>query len=255
MTTNICLIICFYKGLRDGNQECNFLDYINTHKLSLNILQHNLTNIIFVISQDNIVFPKIIVEKNEKFNITYYYRKNNNLSFGGWVDAMETFNHDYYILCEDDYIFTKNNFDKILLDTYIRKNCEYLVTWYENNINKKVINIKKDGLGISTIGIMSKKYIHLFIDYNKNNYDKSNAMTHFLTKFNNISCLDTNNNLFPYWHHEKQRIVLLDDDDFTKTMSENTINIIYENIDYDRILLACYQFVVKNKDKFFSISN
>ena len=248
MTSNICLIVCFYKGLREGNQGCDFLNYINTHKLSLNNLQHNLSNIVFVISQDNIVQPKIIVEKNEKFNITYYYRKNNNLSFGGWVDAMKKFNHDYYILCEDDYIFTKNNFDKILLDTYIKKNCEYLVTWYENNNNKKIIDIRKECLGISTIGIMSKKYIHLFIDYNKNNYEKSHAMSHFLKKFNTISCVDTNNNLFPYWDHPNQRIALWDNDDFQ-------INISDENIDYDRILLACYQFVVKNKDKFFSISN
>ena len=254
MTSNICLIVCFYKGLRHGNQECNFLNYINTHKLSLNNLQHNLSNIVFVISQDNIVQPKIIVEKNEKFNITYYYRKNKNLSFGGWIDAMKTFNHDYYILCEDDYIFTKNNFDKILLDTYIKKKCEYLVTWYENQNNnkKKVINYNYDVVGISTIGIISKKYIHLFIDYNKNNYDKCSAMSHFLRKFKTISCLDTNNNLFPYWYYETKKILLLDDNDYKKTISENTIS---KNIDYDRILLACYQFVVKNKDNFFSISN
>ena len=52
MTSNICLIVCFYKGLREGNQGCDFLNYINTHKLSLNNLQHNLSNIVFVISQD-----------------------------------------------------------------------------------------------------------------------------------------------------------------------------------------------------------
>lgn len=254
MTSNICLIVCFYKGSRDGNQECDFLNYINTHKLSLNILQHNLSKIVFVISQDNIVHPKIIVEKNEKFNITYYYRKNKNLSFGGWVDAMKTFKHDYYILCEDDYIFTKNNFDKILLDTYIKNNSEYLVTWYQNNINKNYINYLNDRVGISTIGIMSKKYINLFINYNNYNYDfnKGNIMLNFLLKFKTISCLDKNNNLFPYWCHINQKICLFDDNydiDYKNVISES------ENIDYDRILLACYQFVVKNKDKIFSISN
>jgi len=146
--TSVCLIVCFYEGSRDGNQEENIRNYISMHILSLHKLKHNLNQIVFVISKDNIKTPIIDTVKKGDLNITYYYRKNQNLSFGGWVDAIQTFNYDYYILCEDDYIFTKDNFDTILLDNYIKNDCEYLVNWYEANT----------GL-TSTIGIISKNYL------------------------------------------------------------------------------------------------
>jgi len=201
------------------------------------------SKIIFVISQDNIKIPIIITKRYGKIDITYYYRRNLNLSFGGWVDVMKNFKHDYYILCEDDYIFTKNNFDKILLDNYNKYNVQYLVTWHKCNDNKKIFNFNNDNILISTIGIISKKYVELFINYNNNKYDKCLAMRNFLTKFKAISCLDSDYNLFPYWDFTTNSIVIFDNDSKIVT-NEN-------EIDYNRILISCYQFVIKNKDKLF----
>lgn len=251
---DICLIVCFYKGDREANQQDDFNNYIYEHISSLNKLEHNLSKIIFVISQDNIKTESVITKRYGKIDITYYYRKNLNLSFGGWVDVMLKFKHDYYILCEDDYIFTKNNFDKILLDTYNKYNVEYLVTWHECNNNKKIINYNNDRVLISTIGILSKKYIELFVNYNDNKYNKGDLMLQFLTKFKTISCLDSEYNLFPYWKCYNHKIspnelrhincIVIFDNNSKEVTNEN-------EIDYNRILVSCYQFVVKNKDKLF----
>ena len=51
---DICLIVCFYQGLRQGKQQYDYYNYIHEHVESLNKLEHKLSKIIFVISKDNI---------------------------------------------------------------------------------------------------------------------------------------------------------------------------------------------------------
>lgn len=230
---NISLIVAFYNGLRDSNQEQFYKEYINLHKLSFKNLKHNLKQIFFVISEDN----RDSISYETIDNIIYIYRPNKNLSFGAWVDVMLLFNiYDYYILCEDDYIFTKDNFDTILYNSYINNNCNYLVTWRDKNYN----DLNFQGELISTIGILSKNEISLFNDFNSlNTKNKGEIMLNFLKKFNKISQLDENNNLFPYWCYELQSV-------YFHGLNNNIIN-------YECILLACYQFVIEHKSLFFNI--
>jgi hypothetical protein len=156
---------------------------------------------------------------------------------------------DYYILCEDDYIFTKNNFDSILYNNYISKNCNYLVTWRDKNFN----NLNFQGEFISTIGILSKNEISLFSDFNSLNIrNKGGLMKQFLNKFNKISQLDENNNLFPYWHFAINKVCNFDYDINNSCYINNNFDI-EKDSKYECILLACYQFVTEHKAIFFNV--
>jgi len=241
---DVCLIVCFYNGNRSGNQQNNFIDYINMHKYSLSNLSHNLSRIVFVISKDELVKDepaKIDVKVNDTLTITHYYRKNRNLSFGGWDDAMKTFMHQYYILCEDDYIFTCHNFDKILLENYILKQSQYLVTWYARR--EKRINYIYNGCLISTIGIMSRKYLNAFIHYNNDYYSKEKAMLRFLGGFKTISTLD--GYTFPYWAFDTNNIVFYGSKIFYKLHYNKKLDKNDYNIYREKIIVACYQFCKK----------
>ena len=75
------------------------------------------------------------------------------------------------------------------------------------------------------------------------------AMFQFLTKFKTISCLDSEYNLFPYCRNNHKispyiNCIVIFDNNSKEVTNEN-------EIDYNRILVSCYQFVVKNKNKLF----
>lgn len=229
MTT--CLIVCFYEGPRSGNQGNLYNEYLTTHQECLQKYKHSLTEIFFVISKDNIINTHV-----EKINnITYIYRKNRNLSFGGWVEVSKMFKDkfDYYIYCEDDYVFIKDNFDKIMIDQYNKKECDYMVTWKKTQPDQHPSTIEG---GISTIGITTKQTLNKISYFgNKFNmpYNKGWAMTTFLHSFESVGCLDFKYNLFPYYCYKKDYIHFYGTDD-------------YKNIDTDRIILCCYQYYNKN---------
>ena len=249
---DICLIVAFYCGKREYGQENNYENYLNLQKkILLEKVSHNLSNIIFVISRDDLGESETIVEVEGK--ITYFYRKNKNLSFGAWIDAMNTFEHKYYILSEDDYLFTKNNFEKILLENYLKSNSDYLVTWLQ----------KPKGMILqSTIGILSCDKRYLFEKYNDNSHDKDNAMSSFLSRVK-VSGLQDKNLIFPYSYAEFDNIIM-----FTNNSNDYNVDTDYsktphlflnafcfdENIDYDtnNMIVCCYQFVEKYMDKLFN---
>jgi len=246
---DICLIVAFYCGKREYGQENNYENYLNLQKkILLEKVSHNLSNIIFVISRDDLGESETIVEVEGK--ITYFYRKNKNLSFGAWIDAMNTFEHKYYILSEDDYLFTKNNFEKILLENYLKSNSDYLVTWLQ----------KPKGMILqSTIGILSCDKRHLFEKYNDKSCDKDTAMRSFLSRIE-VSSLQDENHIFPYWHAEINSIIMFTNKSTVDLAKNGGINAFYsnfkfdENIDYDtnNMIVCCYQFVEKYMDKLFN---
>lgn len=269
-----CLIVTFYAGLRSHNQQTKYKDYLNLQTKYLKEKKHNLSRIVFVISEDNRTTDLTEV----KDGITYYYRKNKNLSFGGWVDSMFKFNHDYYILCEDDYYFTKNNFDKILINDLILKNVDYLVTWKQYHLLYEF-----NGL-ISTCGILSQNSKKYLVNYNNINNDKCMAMNKFLRLFKTIGSL-SNYDLFIYdndkhltLYSNKGEGIINNETNKIKCKNCNfnqtglvpgyccnlckqnkagyhhgcfcRHNISENNIDYNRVFLCHYNFFSKNKEKF-----
>ena len=216
-----CLIVCFYAGQRRNQQEKHYEDYIRLQKEYLKKVKQSVDKIIFVISKDN--------QQDFRFetieNITYFYRPNGNLSFDG-ILQFPTF--DYYILLEDDYFFVKDNYDKILIQQYKKKNCSYLTTW--RNAKDKT---RFKGELISTIGIISFENFQK-CDYNKFkvvNKDKGGAMYNFLIMFDTIGCLDYEYNFFPYWSSEKE--IMYFGYDSNKTKKENQ----------KRAIISCYQYL------------
>jgi len=264
MKMTCCLVIVFYQGKRDGDQEKLFDKYIGTHlNLYTNIVKHNLDSIYFVINTDNLLKEKIVPDLNNP-KIKYYYRNNKNLSFGGWVDVINKTNYDYYILCEDDYMFIKNDFDTILIQESKKYNADYHVLWKALSVvfeekdgdpearTDPDLLIAPPGL-ICTIGIISKKNSKLICDYNSFNsqHSKGRAMVTFLSCFNRISY--TRNTIFPYYHFDGDYICLYINNQYTSKDSLDTYNKIISIINGTvpnpnniiSPILACYQYVEK----------
>lgn len=258
MRHDTCLVVCFYRGKRKGNQHKNFKSYIKTQKASLNKFKNNLSRIVFVISQDKMNRRK---EVKEVDGITYYYRKNRNLSFGGWVDAAKKFKHDYYIFLEDDYVFCKDNFDTIMIDNYIKKNCEYMVNWKQlpQSNSWKDKNDDTNFELISTVGAVSSKYINRFIGFNARNMGKVRAMCVFLKTFNTITSLNSPNDGFIYWEFGRKEWPFSSGNGnyFFSNTHPNGFYIDPEDkkvnasdIDFAKIILSSYQFYIKHTNLF-----
>ena len=248
---DICLVICFYAGPREGGQQTMFKNYLEAQRRALKRFRHAVTRTVFVISQDNCRREEI----REVDGITYYIRNNRNLSFGGWVDAMNRFNHDYYILSEDDYIFCQNNFDTIMLDDYIKKGCEYLVNWKAcpRYLGLNAAAGRPAGLWdemISTIGIMSSKHRDKFRGYNATSRPKGRAMQSFLGRFETISGLDNYDGFIYEFNGSKGLIGTY----YFSNSRENGVvrsrDVAIQNIDFSKVLVCCYQFYSKNSDLF-----
>lgn len=199
---SVCLIVAFYFGARDGISEEDSLNCLNAQIHNLNKYKHNLTDIIFAISEDH--RKNIDISKNK--NIIYFYRPNEGLSFGAWIDVMKTFRdkYDYYICLEDDYYFIKNHFDSIMINEFNNnKNIGYLTTWINNkNFNPKPF-IK--GL-VSTIGITSSKvlkkinYFDNIIYFKKN--IKQDSKNKYLKLYPTVTGLSNNYNAFLFAKHK-----------------------------------------------------
>lgn len=233
--SNVCLIICFYAGTREGNQQINYKEYLSTQKKALKQFKHNLSRIVFVISQDGREEDEVL----DIDGITYFYRRNRNLSFGGWVDAAKKFDHDYYIFSEDDYIICKDNFDKIMLDQYNKKNCTYLINWHGG----------ATGL-LSTIGMISSKFMYKLNNYNVENNEKYQAMVKFLLALveAEVESLDFYDG-FIYWEHRQQASFYYKGFDETKWgFMEKEVNI--DDIDFAKVFVCCYQFYINNEKLF-----
>lgn len=192
-----CLVVAFYFGKRETCQESESKKYIDAQIHNLRKYKHNLTEVIFVIAQDDRLKTEII--KDDINDITYIYRKNQGLSFGSWMKTVKIFrdSFDYYIFLEDDYCFVKDNFDQILINEFNRinsyTNAMYVVTWYQS------------GAGKSTIGITSAKKLKK-LNFFKNkkkkinfNHNKIKSMQQFLKYMSPYKTISHQYNAFPYW--------------------------------------------------------
>lgn len=96
--------------------------YINTHVEHLRKLKHNLDQITVVAPESP---NNYLIKKYD--DITYIERPNIGISYGSFSDAYRPGKFKYHILIEDDYVFVKDDFDKILIDTIEwNENCGYL---------------------------------------------------------------------------------------------------------------------------------
>jgi len=263
----VCLIVVFYAGIRDGNQQVQYNNYMNAQLKMLSKVKNNLDSIYFVINTDNLLEETIEIDEHNP-KIKRYFRNNKNLSFGGWVDVMNKTDYDHYILCEDDYVFIKDNFDTILIDEYTKYNSDYHILWrglpVGNTDNNAIQNIKNNGALrtelLCTIGIISKESKNKYIDknFNNTNMDKSLAMYTFFRSFNSISY--TRNTIFPYYCYDTDGINLFINDNNEQVILVNnkTTPEEYDNLNniitgkspnptnINSPILACYQYVKSN---------
>jgi len=265
----VCLIVVFYAGNREGNQQQEIKNYMNSQLKMLSKVKNNLDSIYFVINTDNLLKETIgIDEHNPK--IKRFFRNNKNLSFGGWVDVMNRTDYDHYILCEDDYLFIKDDFDTILIDEYKKYNSDYHILWrglpIGNTDNIARQNIKNNrgltmGELICTIGIISKESKNKCIDKNFNNtiMNKDVSMCNFLHGFNSISY--SRNTVFPYYQYDSNSIQLyinnnnndhiIDVNNKRTPLRYNDLNNIITGkspnpTNINSPILACYQYVKSN---------
>jgi hypothetical protein len=182
-----CLIIAFYIGNREFCNANQAEKYMDIQMKILQKVKHNINKIIFVISCDSITNNELDIK--EKDGITYIYKRNYGLSFGSWCEAIKYLkdSYDYYILCEDDYVFVKDNFDKILVEEYKTINAEYMITYRNKG-------------GLSTIGIVSNEVLKNknYLNDVKFVNNKCKDMVIFLNKFQYES-ISEKYNAFPYW--------------------------------------------------------
>ena len=227
----VCLIVVFYAGNREGNQQQEIKNYMNSQLKMLSKVKNNLDSIYFVINTDNLLEETIEIDEHNP-KIKRYFRNNKNLSFGGWVDVMNKTDYDHYILSEDDYLFIKDDFDTILIDEYKKYNSDYHILWrglpVENTDNNAIQNIKNNGAWrgpgelICTIGIISNENKNKCIDknFNNTNMNKKMAMWNFLHSFNSISY--SRNTVFPYYGYDTDSIDLFINDNNEQIMPVNS---------------------------------
>ena len=156
---------------------------------------------------------------------------------------MNEFDHDYYILSEDDYVFVEHNFDTILVEEYEKSKAEYLVVWKEL---KDVVSPRVMKEYTSTIGILNREIAkELFSNYNDTVMTLDNAgqnMYKFMTTFNTIGTLEEER-FHPYWTGSE--IFVYGNGSMTLNQMDNPL--IFENT-----MSSCYQFYIKNKEKFIN---
>ena len=154
-------------------------------------------------------------------------------------------------------MFCKDNFDTIIIDNYIKKNCEYMVNWKQDPKSTSW-NIEDSPELISTVGAMSSKYINMFNKFNKKKKKKVEAMVDFLKTFNTVTSLDSPNDGFIYWEYGRQ--------DWSDGVAANYFfsnthpkgfcigpedkQVNDHDIDLTNVILCSYQFYIKHTNLF-----
>lgn len=240
--SDCCLVVAFYDGLRRDHQEALYKEYLEANKETLKSFKHNLSRIVFAISCDDITEPSIVECAED--GITYLYRPNINLSFGAWAHAMNEFEHDYYILSEDDYVFVKHNFDSILVEELEKSGAEYVVVWKKS---QGILNPKEHREHMSTIGIMNKETAKKFKHYNDTvlGWQPFISMDKFTRTFDTIGTIEKEG-FHPYWYGDTVFIYCPErkPNGWPQSADHNDPRI------FSNTLSSCYQFYVKNKEKF-----
>ena len=127
----IALVIAYYNP--DGKSGHRRVGHGSCHK-NFEIQKHFLKKYkndchqIHVFAEDSRKEDKIVEKEDEIF----LYRPNIGGSHGSYICAANTFKDrfDYYIFIEDDYVFTRDHFDKYLINEYKE---DYTIVYSDNN--------------------------------------------------------------------------------------------------------------------------
>lgn len=121
---SINYVIAAYLGDRrnpDPRYDADRAFFLREHIASLSRLKHSLSQITIVCSGgdptgfcESLLSPTTIGTARVKVIM----RPNTGMSYGAWSDAFEAYRSDFshYILTEDDYLFTHDDFDALLLE-------------------------------------------------------------------------------------------------------------------------------------------
>jgi hypothetical protein len=207
-SSKTCLVVAFYGG--DGLYDpMSHLRYVSAQIHNLNKYYHE-TDVVFVVAEDG----RQTVEVKEKNSITHIYRPNRGISFGSWMEAYRTFRdkYDYYIFCEEDYVFIKDGFDDILRVEYEkqRRLAEiplYVVNWAEAEEDAGCTLCRTSTIGITCASSLSLIDDSLPVFPSERECPpqvyKRECMQCFLLLVKKTG-LGKKNNAFPYWADEDQ---------------------------------------------------
>lgn len=122
MPARINYVVAAYLGDRkfmDGAFLADRWHYLRAQVEMLRRLRHNLDQITFVINTN----VPLTVPEDIKAAGVVVQRPNRGMSYGAWSDAYAAsrgkFTH--YIFNEDDYLFTQQDFDRLLLDEFTKR--------------------------------------------------------------------------------------------------------------------------------------
>ncbi len=127
--TDINYVMACYFGARQGASsvfDTDRLFYVRKHIDSLERLSHKLSQITVVCSGAD---PGVALShKIKDTKIVYIVRPNIGMSYGAYSDVFERYRKEFshYIFTEDDYLFTHDNFDDLLIEEYNRRQCGML---------------------------------------------------------------------------------------------------------------------------------
>lgn len=122
MIGSINYVIAAYLGDRRNSDTRYDVDrsfFLRKHIESLFRLKHSLSQITIVCSGgDPTGFCASLPSAINKTKIEVVTRPNTGMSYGAWSDTFEQYRSKFshYILTEDDYLFTHDNFDSLLLE-------------------------------------------------------------------------------------------------------------------------------------------
>lgn len=132
MTTNY--VVAAYFGDRKRptkayQEDCT--SYLIEHFRSLERLKHHLDQITVVCSWNAGPDPAFRLQLPDRVGtarVRRMHRKNFGMSYGAFSDAVALWNErfDATILMEDDYTFTQDHFDDLLLGMMKKKSCGFL---------------------------------------------------------------------------------------------------------------------------------
>lgn len=127
-------MIAAYGGSRRGTNEHYSKDktyYLKNHLERLEKLKHNLDQITVIVAKDGECpkeFNEYINDLRKDDNYVIIERVSYGQSYGSWSKGFQEYREfDYHIFIEDDYVFTQDNFDAIMIEKFERnENCGYL---------------------------------------------------------------------------------------------------------------------------------
>ena len=136
LNSRINYVIAVWSGKRRGGVADDTY-FLNKHLISLKNRSHELKQITISIAHNPEESPRFkryidnLAKEIAGVPVKIIRRPNDGLSYGAFVDAFYLYgsHFDHYIFVEDDYVFCKNDFDKILLQMFSASpHCGYLAS-------------------------------------------------------------------------------------------------------------------------------